>query len=108
MAQNKTSKQKDQYTVVLENLRSDFKIFGEKLQLTEEKFEKRFDEAENRFDKVENRFDNIENRFDKVEEDLDTIKTELSIIRNDLKEKVSREEFKLLETRVLRLENTKK
>lgn len=39
-------------------------------------------------------------------EDIDFMKMELSIIRNDLKEKVSREEFVLLETRVAKLERS--
>ena len=42
----------------------------------------------------------------KKTEDIEVMKMELSIIRNDLKEKVSREEFVLLETRVAKLERT--
>ncbi len=37
-------------------------------------------------------------------DDIDFMKMELSIIRNDLKEKVSREEFAVLEARVAKLE----
>ena len=36
--------------------------------------------------------------------DMDIVKTELSIIRNDLKQKVGRDEFALLEARVAMLE----
>ncbi|MBI2097463.1 MAG: hypothetical protein HYT46_00805 [Candidatus Vogelbacteria bacterium] len=40
-------------------------------------------------------------RFDKVELDLELIKSELALIRHN---QVTRDEFKLLETRVSRLE----
>ena len=36
--------------------------------------------------------------------DMEFVKDELRIIRNELKEKVGRDEFKFLETRVVRLE----
>ena len=39
-------------------------------------------------------------------EDIEVMKMELSIIRNDLKEKVGREEFAVLEARVARLERS--
>ena len=39
-------------------------------------------------------------------EDIETIKMELGIIRHDLKEKISREEFTLLENRVSKIEKT--
>src|SRR5690348_5905510 len=38
--------------------------------------------------------------------DMEVVKTELAIIRNDLKQKVGRDEFALLEARVALLERT--
>lgn len=40
-------------------------------------------------------------------EDLELIKMELRVIRNDLKEKVGRDEFNILETRVAQLEKVR-
>ncbi len=41
-------------------------------------------------------------------EDIEMIKMDISIIKNDLKEKVGRDEFALLEKRVIALEKSRK
>lgn len=55
-------------------------------------------------EKVDKGFAEMNGKFEQIDERLLKIETELSIIRNDLKEKVGRDEFKLLEAKVLRLE----
>lgn len=95
--ENNKTRERDQFTVVLESIQSDFRIFGEKLEMMEEKFEKRFDGADERFDGFEKRFDGVDYKFELVFD-------ELHIIRNELKEKVGRDEFTLLEKRVMVLE----
>mgnify|MGYP001605078573 FL=1 len=84
------SSKRDQYTVVLESLHSDFKVFGESLSLVR-------DEVKENTGKLEK----IDGRLLIVETDLEIIKNELAIIRHN---QVTRDEFKLLETRVHRLE----
>lgn len=76
-------KMKDQYTVVLEDLRSQFRVFGEGLSLVGGEVKK------------------TSGKLDKMETDLEMIKAELALIRHN---QVSRDEFKFLETRVARLE----
>lgn len=80
---NKTET-RDQYTVVLEDLRSDFKVFGESLDFVKDKVSR------------------IDERLIKVESDLEILKAEVALIRHN---QVTRDEFKLLESRVLHLEN---
>ncbi|OHA19960.1 MAG: hypothetical protein A2836_03735 [Candidatus Taylorbacteria bacterium RIFCSPHIGHO2_01_FULL_45_63] len=72
----KVSSSRDQYTVVLEGLRSDFKIFGESL-------------------------DFVRDRVTRVESDTSIIKREVALIRHN---QVTRDEFKFLESRVAALE----
>jgi len=101
--QNKTSN-RDQYTVVLEGLRSDFKVFGEALGLVDNKVDnviKRVNGIDLRLDGIDGRLDKIDGRLSKVESSLEILKGEVALIRHN---QVTRDEFKLLESRVLRLE----
>jgi hypothetical protein len=77
------SRIKDQYTVVLEDLRSQFKGFGEGLKI------------------VDAKVDRVVKKVDQLEVDMQMVKDELALIRHN---QVTRDEFKLLETRVQRLE----
>ncbi|HEY4493739.1 MAG TPA: hypothetical protein VJB98_03930 [Candidatus Paceibacterota bacterium] len=77
------TKKRDQYTVVLEGLRSDFKLFGEGLG------------------GLHGKVDKIDTRIGVVETELQIIKGEVALIRHN---QITRDEFKLLESRVLRLE----
>lgn len=81
--QIKNSSKRDQYTVVLESLRSDFKVFGEVLSAV-------------RDDVTE-----IKKEIMEMKVDLEMVKSELAIIRHN---QITRDEFKFLETRVNRLE----
>jgi hypothetical protein len=83
MKEKKQSRQKDAYTIELEHIHSDFKIFGEGLSL------------------VRDGVRGINHRLDKVEEHLINLETEVALIRHS---QVTRDEFKFLETRVARLE----
>ena len=47
---------------------------------------------------------NVDERFTIVDQKFDAVFDELHLIRNDLKEKVSRDEFVVLEKRVMALE----
>lgn len=83
----KKSEKRDQYTMVLEDLRSHFKVFGEALSGVRDEVK-----------------DNSK-RLGQVESDLEFIKGELALIRHH---QVTRDEFKFLETRVSRLEKQRR
>jgi uncharacterized protein (DUF2164 family) len=91
---------RDQYTIVLEDLRSQFGVFGESLEYVSDKV----DEISDKVDKNSSHLDNIGIRLINVETELEFVKNELGIIRHN---QVTRDEFRLLETRVARLERTK-
>ena len=90
MKEKKQSRQKDAYTIVLENIYSNFKVFGESLEFIR-------DEVKNHT----HRLAKIEERLTNMEVDLEFVKSELGIIRHN---QITRDEFKFLETRVTRLE----
>jgi len=50
------------------------------------------------------RFDKIDDRFDKIDDTLGVIKLDIAFIKNELKQKVARDEFAVLERRVSMLE----
>ena len=81
-----------------------------KFDIVFEKFDEvdqKFDEVDQRFDKVDQKFDEVDQRFDEVDQRFDEVTDELHVIRNELKEKVGRDEFVLLEKRVAALEKTR-
>lgn len=79
----KNNQTRDEYTVVLEDIRSQFGVFGEVLGDVKEIVSEHTTRLEN------------------VENDMGIVKKELSIIRHN---QITRDEFKLLETHVDRLE----
>jgi len=104
---NKDEISKDHVAILLEGLKSDFKIFGESLAAVREKGEATFEEVGHlREDVNVLKTDVAELKTDVsvLKTDMQTVKEELHLIRNELKEKVSREEFVFLETRVTQLE----
>ncbi len=84
---------------------------GERFDEMDYKFEivfEKFDEIDAQFNKVDERFNKVDERFDNVDAQFNNVKDELYIIRNELKEKVGRDEFTLLEKRVIALEKSRK
>ena len=53
--------------VLLEDIRSQMRIFAEALQMRDEKFDSRFQEMDARFDKMDDRFDRMESRLNSFE-----------------------------------------
>jgi len=81
-----------------------------KFDIVFEKFDEvdqKFDKVDQKFDKVDQKFDEVDQRFDEVDQRFDEVTDELHVIRNELKEKVGRDEFVLLEKRVAALEKTR-
>ena len=85
----KPKKQKDYNTVLLEELKHNFGIFGEGLT------------------HIIGKVDKIENDVSQLKDDMLDVKGQLNLIHHELKEKVGRDEFKLLEDRVVRLEKAR-
>jgi septation ring formation regulator EzrA len=87
-----------------------FEVVFEKFDEVDKKFDevdKKFDEVDKRFDEVDKRFDEVDKRFDEVDKRFDEVAGELRVIRHELKEKVGRDEFILLEKRVAALEKSR-
>jgi predicted nucleic acid-binding Zn-ribbon protein len=98
----KSEENRDQYTVVLEDLRSQFKVFGEGLQAVRKKGDETFEAVGELKEDVAV----LKEDVTVLKQDMQEVKEELHLIRNELKEKVSRDEFLALEHRVSRLEKS--
>jgi chromosome segregation ATPase len=84
-----------------------FNKIEEKLQEHDERFNKiegKLQEHDERFNKIEGKLQDHDDRFNKIDESLEIIKLDIEFIKNELKQKVSRDEFAALEKRVARLE----
>jgi chromosome segregation ATPase len=66
--------------------------------------DKRFIGINKRFIAIEGKLKEHDKRFDKIEDTLEVIKLDIEFIKNELKQKVSRDEFAALEKRVSLLE----
>ncbi|HBT81555.1 MAG: hypothetical protein A3H73_03210 [Candidatus Taylorbacteria bacterium RIFCSPLOWO2_02_FULL_50_120] len=64
-----------------------------------------FIEISRRFDRVERTQESHTEMIGQMKEDIEVIKSDIGIIKTDLKQKVDRSEFAVLERRVLRLES---
>ena len=105
------SSRRDQYTAVLEDLRSHFKVFKESLDsvrdmvaINSERMVKlEIDLTQVKIELTEMKSELAEVKLELVElkSDSEIMKSELAIIRHN---QITRDEFKLLETRVNRLE----
>lgn len=105
------SSRRDQYTVVLEDLRSQFKVFGENLDSVREmvaadsermiKLEIDLTQVKIELTEVRSELAEVMAELAELKSDSEIVKSELAIIRHN---QITRDEFKLLETRVSRLE----
>jgi len=106
---------RDQYTVVLEDLRSSFKVFGEGLSFISDKLDEhtkqlavmdaRLERLQIELGIVKEELAAMDARLERLQIELGIVREELSAIRQD---QVTRDEFKLLKTRVARLERTRR
>ncbi len=92
--------ERDRYTADLEDLRSQFKVFGEGLDAVRKKGDETFEAVGELKEDVAV----LKEDVSILKEDMLEVKEELHLIRNELKEKVTRDEFLALEHRVSRLE----
>lgn len=114
---NDVSRERDRFTVVLEAIQSDFRVFGEKLEFIDahldnidarldaieahlDRIDARLDKIEAHLDVVESRLDKIEMRLDKIESELADVKLEIPVLRIKLDKKADIERLEKLEGRV--------
>jgi hypothetical protein len=74
------------FTVVLEDIRSQFRVFGEALQGIRETMDARFGAVDSRFDAVDRRFDAVEARADRTDGELALVKVAVLENNRELKE----------------------
>jgi len=96
----KTEETKRHFNVVAEDLKDKIGIVSEQVAANTEKL----GGHDQRFDNIETKLDSHDQRFDRIDDTLETIKLDMEIIKNDLKQKVGRDEFVVLEKRVSMLE----
>lgn len=102
MAVKKSKVKKDYNTILLEKLGHDFGVFGEGLNAVREDVSV----LKKDVSILKEDMKQVKTEVHLLHEDMTEVKGNINIIRNELKEKVGRDEFKLLEQRVLRLEKT--
>lgn len=100
-------KVKDKMTIILESIQHNFKAFGERLDLMEERWSKKFDNltemvAQNTQDiaELKYRIGQIEKRLDRMEKRVESIEIEIKAIHQELKGKVEQDKYVTLEKRV--------
>ena len=72
------------FTVVLEEIRAQNKVFGEGLQLLRQQMDAGFGQVDARFDRVDGRLDRVEGRLDGVEGRLDGVEGRLDGVEGRL------------------------
>ncbi len=90
MAKKKQSSRKDAYTIVLEDIRDNFRAFGESLSFIRDEVKEHT--------KILAEHSKM---LAILKEDIEMLKAEVALIRHN---QITRDEFKFLETRVSRLE----
>ena len=86
-----------EFAVVIEEIRGQFKVFGEALHGFRDSVDQRFERIDQRFERIDQRFDQVDRRFDRVDQDIALLKSavlehgrELKEIRAELVKKVDR------------------
>lgn len=98
---------KDKTAVILEDIRSQFAVFGESLGSVSDKIDKLEVGQEvlnEKVDKLETRVDSIDTTLKTVDEKLIRIEDNVVEIKHKLSEKVDLEDFQKLEMRLIKLE----
>lgn len=95
------------FGVVLENIDSKLDLVVEGQGALDVKIDKVDEKLEDFRKEVNYKFDVVFEKFDEIDTQFSDVKDELHIIRNELKEKIGRDEFILLEKRVAALEKSR-
>ena len=107
-ARKKKPKDESSFTVVLEDLRSQFKVFAEALQGLEEKVDRGFAAVDARFAAVDARFGQIDARFERNEaavlensREIRDVRSAVARIEVAMEKKVDRDEVEAIVARVI-------
>ena len=90
-----------EFKVILEDIYSQFRIFGEGLTGVNG----RLDGMEQRLDRMEVRLDRMEGRLDRVEGDLQVLKSDMSFVKIVLKTVATKDDLLVIDRRLTALEN---
>lgn len=103
------------FGVILENIDSKIdlvveghKALDKKIDKNHQEFQEFRGEVNYKFEVVFDKFTEIDKKFIEVDKRFDEVTGELRIIRHELKEKVGRDEFIMLEKRVAELEKSRR
>jgi len=96
------------FGVILEDIDSKLQSTAEGIMMLNEKVDRHHEEFNDFKKEVDYKFDVVFERFEQIDQRFDEVTGELRVIRNEVKEKVGRDEFILLEKRVSNLEKAKK
>ncbi len=93
-----------EFVVVLEKVYSEIDALGEAQDLMKDQMNSRFDTLEAAVRQLDQRVTTLEIKVGELIDDMAFVKQEIRLIRHDLTQKVNREEFEMLESRVAKLE----
>ena len=111
---------RDQFTAVLEEVREQFRVFGESLALTRDVLTERIQRVEERIQKIDVRLQSLEMRMQNIEERMQNIevhiqkteerlfyleRTNLELLKEIRENTISRSEFEELRAKVRHLES---
>jgi chaperonin cofactor prefoldin len=86
------SMEESHVAILLEDLRIQFKVFGEDLKGTRESLERRIDGLDHRMDGLDHRIDGLDHRIDHVAESLGGKIDDLATDMVDVKQRLTRVE----------------
>ena len=94
------------FTVILEELRSQFRVFGEALQGMREHMDQRFEQVDQRFEQVNQRFEQVDRQLVTVNERLGRVENAVGTHSKELLRIASKLDTTLLdhETRISKVE----
>jgi methyl-accepting chemotaxis protein len=89
------------FTVVLEQIRADNRVFGEALGIVREDLQGVREQMARGFEQMARGFEQVDRRFDRVEEDLSRVKDAIRHMRAAVDRKVDRDEVEGLVERAV-------
>ncbi len=92
--------ERDNFTIVLESLQSDFKMFGENLDMVREKGDMNFEEI----GKIKIILNEMNGCLDNIEKEVKSIRQDFDFVKKELKQKVGKDIIKSIERRLEKVE----
>ncbi|MBI5493596.1 MAG: hypothetical protein HY904_01135 [Deltaproteobacteria bacterium] len=102
--QEPSSTDAGQLAIILEDMRDQFRIFGEGLLGLRERMDARFDAVDARFDRMERRIAAVEAAITQHSAEIRELRAEVRLIRDELTRKADLDQLRRLEARVADLE----